>query len=56
MSKFVDCVLFAVNVLFVSEENKLALVSLRNERFEIVVKHAEGKLLSWGCIISGKKV
>jgi len=49
MSKLVDNVLFPFRALFVPEENRFGLTSLRNECFKIVAEHTKGKVLDVGC-------
>lgn len=49
MSKTVDNILFPLRALFVPEENRFGLTSLRNERFQIVSEYATGKVLDVGC-------
>ena len=44
-----DSILFPVRALFVPEERAFGLTSLRDERMEVVAKHASGKVLDIGC-------
>lgn len=47
--KILDELFFPFRALFVPEENNFGLTSLRNERMEIVAKHAGGRVLDIGC-------
>lgn len=47
--KLSDFVFFPVRALFVPEERTFGLTSLRDERMEMVAKHAHGRVLDIGC-------
>jgi SAM-dependent methyltransferase len=44
-----DIALFPIRALFVPENNRFGLTSLREERFEIVARFSKGKVLDLGC-------
>ena len=45
----VDKLFFPFRALFIPEENRFGLTSLREERFELVAKHSTGRVLDIGC-------
>lgn len=45
----IDELLFPIRALFVPEEDRFGLTSLRNERFQVVSEYATGKVLDVGC-------
>lgn len=49
MRKIIDEIFFPVRALFIPEESKFFLTSLRDERFEKVAAFCEGRVLDVGC-------
>ena len=47
--RIIDCVLFPLRALFIPEENRYGLTSLREERFEEVAAFCHGNILDIGC-------
>lgn len=47
--KTLDTLFFPVRALFVPEERTWGLTSLRDERMEVVARHASGRVLDIGC-------
>ncbi|MCX6175435.1 MAG: class I SAM-dependent methyltransferase [Ignavibacteriales bacterium] len=47
--KIIDVIFFPLRALFIPEESKFFLTSLRNERFEKVAGFCEGRVLDVGC-------
>lgn len=44
-----DNIFFPLRALFISEENRFGLTSLREERFELASKYSTGRVLDIGC-------
>ena len=44
-----DGILFPIRALFIPEENRFGLTSLREERFELVARYSAGRILDIGC-------
>ena len=47
--RLLDRVFFPVRALFIPEKGFLGLLSLREERFEVVARHIRGRVLDLGC-------
>jgi SAM-dependent methyltransferase len=49
IQRLIDTLFFPIRALFVPEERTFGLTSLRDERMEVVAKHAAGRVLDIGC-------
>lgn len=49
VQKTLDTLFFPIRALFVPEERTFGLTALRDERMEVVTKHASGRVLDIGC-------
>jgi SAM-dependent methyltransferase len=49
LQAFADNFFFPIRALFIPEENRFGLTSLREERMELVAKYSTGRVLDIGC-------
>lgn len=49
LQKLIDSVFFPIRALFIPEESRFGLTSLRDERFEVVAEQTSGRVLDIGC-------